>query len=47
MGRDRERWVKHDARPQRAVEMVVDVRGVMLRNRETGQELAEQLRTMT
>ena len=40
---DRERRVhQHHARPQRAIEIVVDVSGVMLRDRDTGEELVQQ-----
>jgi len=43
MRRDRERRIhQHHARPQRAIEMVVDVRGVVLRDGETGKELSQQ-----
>jgi hypothetical protein len=43
MCRDRERRVhQHHARPQRAIEMVMDVGGVMPGDGETGKELAQQ-----
>ena len=43
MCRDRERRVHQDhARPQRPIEMVVDVSGVMPGDRDTGKELVQQ-----